>query len=247
MSNDKKVITYVCTNLSEEQKCDICFQLVKDLPVIFKSVKSIQELFPLFSQPSFNTDYIVLDVDDLNSIEGIDAFDILRSLSTIINCTVYRDKSESIKPIKRNTKIVAMVSETTSPILLKEILSMSEFNFLTLRLGEKVDYSLVRKCVENYLNNGDRAPKFILDIIKQIKPEVKKSSSEIKLTARQHQILDIISTRGASNKHISKMLNISESTVKLHVGAILKKYGVKNRTQLAVFAKKKKVATEAYN
>lgn len=77
----------------------------------------------------------------------------------------------------------------------------------------------------------------MMDLLKDPKPQ-KSSSVEVKLTARQHQIFDIITTRGASNKHIAKMLNISESTVKLHVGSIFKKYGVRNRTQLAVFAKK---------
>ena len=60
------------------------------------------------------------------------------------------------------------------------------------------------------------------------------------MTPRQEQIHTLISTRGASNKVIAKTLNISESTVKLHVSAVLKKYGVKNRTQLALFSKSDK-------
>ena len=51
------------------------------------------------------------------------------------------------------------------------------------------------------------------------------------------QILNLIKERGASNKVIAKTLNITESTVKLHVGIVLKKFGVKNRTQLALFSK----------
>lgn len=72
------------------------------------------------------------------------------------------------------------------------------------------------------------------------------TTSQINLTTRQNQIFDIVTTRGSSNKHIAKMLSISESTVKLHVGAILKKYGLKSRTQLAVFAKKKNPQAEVY-
>ena len=60
---------------------------------------------------------------------------------------------------------------------------------------------------------------------------------KITLTPRQRQILDIIVTRGVSNKNIARMLHISESTVKLHMSSILKKFGVRNRTQLALFAK----------
>ena len=60
---------------------------------------------------------------------------------------------------------------------------------------------------------------------------------KITLTPRQQQILDIIVTRGVSNKNFARMLHISESTVKLHMSSILKKFGVRNRTQLALFAK----------
>lgn len=63
------------------------------------------------------------------------------------------------------------------------------------------------------------------------------SATTIILTPRQRQILDIVVTRGVSNKNIARMLHISESTVKLHMSSILKKYGVRNRTQLVLFAR----------
>ena len=55
----------------------------------------------------------------------------------------------------------------------------------------------------------------------------------LKLTPRQSQVLKLICHRGLSNKAIGNILKISESTVKIHTSAILKRYGVKNRTQLA--------------
>jgi len=81
-------------------------------------------------------------------------------------------------------------------------------------------------------------PKHILEQLpgaKKTQPKAKPG--EIKLTPRQEQILNLIKERGASNKVIAKTLNISESTVKLHVGLVLTKFGVKNRTQLALFGK----------
>ena len=60
---------------------------------------------------------------------------------------------------------------------------------------------------------------------------------KIILTPRQRQILEIVATRGISNKNIARMLHISESTVKLHMSGILKKFGLRNRTQLALFAR----------
>ena len=78
-------------------------------------------------------------------------------------------------------------------------------------------------------------PKHILD---QLPTFVKKpvAPSSLKLTERQAQVFRLIAERGASNKVIAKSLGITESAVKLHVTKIFKKYGVRNRTQLAVFS-----------
>jgi len=55
------------------------------------------------------------------------------------------------------------------------------------------------------------------------------------LTQKQSEVLFWVQ-QGLSNKQIAKRLNIVESTVKLHVGVILKKHGVRNRTQLAMYS-----------
>jgi DNA-binding CsgD family transcriptional regulator len=62
-------------------------------------------------------------------------------------------------------------------------------------------------------------------------PEIKKPD-QINLTFRQEQILQLIRTRGLTNVQIANMLKLSESTVKMHVGIILKKYGFRTRMQL---------------
>lgn len=56
----------------------------------------------------------------------------------------------------------------------------------------------------------------------------------VDLTKRQSEIFVLIAKRGLSNGKIAEILKISEYTVKIHVSAILKRYGVKNRTQLAL-------------
>jgi len=59
----------------------------------------------------------------------------------------------------------------------------------------------------------------------------------IHLTKRQEEVLQIIQM-GASNKQIAKRLGIAESTVKLHVTALLSKFAVRTRNQLALFSTK---------
>ncbi|WP_020674994.1 response regulator [Geopsychrobacter electrodiphilus] len=58
-----------------------------------------------------------------------------------------------------------------------------------------------------------------------------------KLTSRQCEVLRLM-MQGASNKDIAKALNLSEVTVKTHVGAILKTLDVVSRTQAVLAAKK---------
>lgn len=54
-------------------------------------------------------------------------------------------------------------------------------------------------------------------------------------TDREHAVLGLIS-QGASNKVIGRKLDITESTVRVHVRAILRKLGMQNRTQAALYA-----------
>ena len=56
-----------------------------------------------------------------------------------------------------------------------------------------------------------------------------------KLTPREREILACLA-RGESNKLIARILDLAESTVKIHVQNILKKLGLTSRVQAAVFA-----------
>jgi two-component system nitrate/nitrite response regulator NarL len=56
----------------------------------------------------------------------------------------------------------------------------------------------------------------------------------VQLSPRQKSILRCI-VEGDSNKCIARKIDIAESTVKVHVKAILRKIGVQNRTQAAIW------------
>ena len=78
------------------------------------------------------------------------------------------------------------------------------------------------------LKCGNFCPDFLKD-------DFKPNSIDInQLTLRQQQVIHFISHRGLSNKQIARQLGISESAVKLHVGILLNKFGVRNRTELAL-------------
>jgi NarL family two-component system response regulator LiaR len=55
------------------------------------------------------------------------------------------------------------------------------------------------------------------------------------LTRREREVLQLI-VHGRSNKRIAFELGIAEKTVKTHVGHVLAKLGVTDRTQAALLA-----------
>jgi two-component system, NarL family, response regulator LiaR len=68
------------------------------------------------------------------------------------------------------------------------------------------------------------------------RPAARREAASLEqLTRREREVLELIA-RGRSNKRIALELGISEKTVKTHVGHLLAKLGVNDRTQAAVLA-----------
>ncbi len=63
------------------------------------------------------------------------------------------------------------------------------------------------------------------------------------LTRREREVLELI-VRGRSNKRIALELGIAEKTVKAHVGHVLAKLGVTDRTQAALLAVREGLVTD---
>jgi two-component system, NarL family, response regulator LiaR len=66
-------------------------------------------------------------------------------------------------------------------------------------------------------------------------PRAPQPADAERLTRREHEVLELIAA-GRSNKRIAFELGISEKTVKTHVGHLLAKLGVTDRTQAALLA-----------
>jgi DNA-binding NarL/FixJ family response regulator/two-component sensor histidine kinase len=58
-----------------------------------------------------------------------------------------------------------------------------------------------------------------------------KAAKDIVLTPRQQHVLELV-TQGYSNKEIAQQLGLTKSTVKHHVGQVLKRYQLKSRYEL---------------
>ena len=66
-------------------------------------------------------------------------------------------------------------------------------------------------------------------------PKRRVSGAELGLTERQMEVLALM-MQGKSNKAICRALDVAETTVKIHVSAILKALKVANRTEAVIAA-----------
>lgn len=136
----------------------------------------------------------------------------------------------SVKFPGHSTRIAIAIDR---PLRREEIKRLRDCNVSGVILnGKTFDHHLNQQSVKELLSqNTDYWPREAIETVAKPQREINESVS---LTDRQKEVQQLLCERGLSNKSIARQLNISESTVKIHVSAILKRYGVRNRTQLAL-------------
>lgn len=173
---------------------------------------------------STNTaDLILVDMPQLFKEYRSAVFESMDLLSTVLNCLY---KCNVIKPIP----YVLLVDDTLSVKVAETLVGLTYIHGFFPKNGTAEEQQLA---LEEITSGKYHIPTVI---VKKIQSTNTKTKDEIALTPRQQEILSIIKQRGASNKVIARILGITESTVKLHITAILKKHKVRNRTQLALFS-----------
>jgi DNA-binding NarL/FixJ family response regulator len=194
------------------------------------------DLLPLISNPNFTIDLVLLDLPGIHEELGDESYELINTINTLLKTTLHRNWYGRTK--LRNVMVAASLDKNCDPTLVKDTVMMDlngvypdDEDFLTLDREQ---------ALRDLLAGNNTMPQYFKDIIRPPKKNRVKNQDEIYLTPRQEQIVKLICERGSSNKVIAKMLNISLSTVKLHVTAAMKKYKAKNRTQLALFVKQGK-------
>ena len=86
----------------------------------------------------------------------------------------------------------------------------------------------------------------VLDLIMNSSDPIEEDSHFEQLTPKEKEIL-IELGKGRSNKEISKILYITEYTVKKHVSQVFAKLGLTDRTQAALYANAKGLVTYVIN
>jgi DNA-binding NarL/FixJ family response regulator len=193
-------------------------------------VDNIVNVFPLVSDQTKLPHFVCIEAaQTLDPKTKTVAFDMINALMSLIKYVNQQNTGR-----ESDTKIAILANDSTDAGVVKQLKSTPNLTLITVPSGIFDPNTVVHAC--KHLLHHNRIRFMTTQDLGHSKPE--PINSTIKLTPREQQILTLIRDRGASNKVIAKMLNLSESTVKLHVGKALKKYGCNNRTQLALFSKK---------
>jgi DNA-binding NarL/FixJ family response regulator len=165
--------------------------------------------------PSSGDGVVKLALVEEEMVEDDIDLDVLESMSAKCIALAYNDKSVALRFFDH-------VSEREA---------FSRFGFLPMNLRYDCWVSMLRLlflghgCVpQDLMKLGGHKPPLDHKLI--------KTRPKPRLTPREREILALVA-RGKQNKLIAGELALSEHTVKLHMHHIIKKLGVRNRTEAA--------------
>ena len=158
-------------------------------------------------------DAVIMDLGlpNMNGIEATQEIKKINNKIKIIILTSHNSEEEVIESIKAGAS--AYCSKDINPEKLADtILSVIEGAAWFDPKISNVVLNAVAKDKKSYTDNFDK---------------------EYNLTDREKEVLEYICD-GLNNNEISKILDVSINTVKVHVSSIIQKLGVEDRTQVVV-------------
>lgn len=166
---------------------------------------------------------------------------ILSAYNAQEEVTKFKNQLERIRDVFPDSRLILLISQealyhipdlyswNVDGYICRDITKEAFLNYLNLALmGERIiPAQLTAFNAIDLVSHHTRSEKVFL----------KNRLGEPVLSSRENDILRYIA-RGNANKVIAGQLNITESTVKVHIKTILRKLGVHNRTQAALWAMK---------
>lgn len=147
------------------------------------------------------------------------------------------DATKEIKQINPNVKIIILTSHSTEEEVLDSIKAGAR-----AYCSKDINPDRLADIISSVIDGAAWFDQKIADIVLNALSSNKKTSlfnfdEEYNLTDREKEVLEYI-CEGLNNGEISKILDVSINTVKVHVSSIIQKLGVEDRTQVVVKALK---------
>ncbi|KOP83244.1 response regulator [Cytobacillus solani] len=199
--------------------------IVEDQSIVRQGIKMILEQNELFS--------VVGEAEN-----GLVAIDFLENhLVDVALMDIRMPKMNGIEAAHKmkerwpNIKILILTTFNDEEYALQALKLGVDGFLLKTSDGHKLIHS-INSCLEGGMAIHEQVAAKVLPRLLE-KPEI--DSIDIHLTPRELEITKLIG-RGKTNKEIASELYLSIGTVKNHLTQILQKLGLRDRTQLAIFA-----------
>ena len=147
------------------------------------------------------------------------------------------DLLAALRRVKPRTKIIVIGAQQDHGYI-EQIIGAGAKGYLSLQSTPEE----IRMAFDIVLDGSIWAPRKVLARLiedRRIR-EPRRSSGVSAFTAREVEVLRLL-VSGRSNRDIASVLKIDESTVKAHVGRLMRKVGVENRTALTVQVMERKL------
>lgn len=197
---------------------------------------------PLFRQaligalePNFES-AVVLESDSLDS-----TLDVLQSNSDIdlILLDLNMPGCENFYGVIRVSQDypnipIAVVSASDSTEVISQVLEFGAKAFIS----KSSPSSQIATAIKSVLAGNVWLPEGMKNKLAQVSDESRDVAKKVsELTPKQFQVLKLLQD-GLLNKQIAYDLNVTEATVKAHISAIFRKFGVNTRTQAVLLVEK---------
>jgi DNA-binding NarL/FixJ family response regulator len=209
--------------------------IIDDHPIFRQGVSdalSLEKDITVISQASNGEDGLEfirqqqphIAVVDVN-LPGINGQQVCRQVfleklpTRVILLTAYGDEQQQIYALR--TGAAAFCTKDIKPEDLVGIIRIVASGDYVIN-GEKFDIHSMQRWLTQNIESADF-------------PSNEFGDTYTPLSTREMEVLTCV-TQGKSNKEIANMLGISHQTVKNHVTSILRKIGVEDRTQAAIYA-----------
>lgn len=145
------------------------------------------------------------------------------------------DASKAIKEIKENIKIIILTSHSSCEEVIDSIKAGARA-YCSKDINPKMLADIVHSVLDGALWFDSKVADIVLSSLCSSKKLLNDNLMEnFNLTDREKDVIEYLCD-GLTNGEISKLLDVSVNTVKVHVSSIIQKLGVEDRTQVVVKA-----------
>ncbi len=171
--------------------------------------------------------------DAINSIKSNHVDAVIMDLGLPVMNGI--EATSEIKKINKDIKVIILTSHSTEQEVLDSIKAGA-----SAYCSKDINPDRLADIVQSVVEGAVWFDPKISDVVLNALSENKKQQTfnineEYNLTDREKEVLKYV-CEGLNNGEISKILDVSVNTVKVHVSSIIQKLGVEDRTQVVVKA-----------